>query len=112
MASSEPKIKADGVRCTHDLLEVTLTNGLILSTPLSDFPRLQKGTSRQRNQWELICAGTGIHWEALDEDISVAGLLKNFLRHVPVDFLSDVSPTRAKSARKYKASVPSTRVLA
>jgi hypothetical protein len=42
---------------------------------LSWFPRLQHATDDQRQQWELIGNGVGIHWEAIDEDISVAGLL-------------------------------------
>ncbi len=39
------------------------------------FPRLYHATDEQRQQWELIGKGVGIHWEAIDEDISVAGLL-------------------------------------
>jgi hypothetical protein len=62
------------------MLEVTLMSGLILTTPLSQFPRLRRATIQQRKGWELICDGTGIHWEALDEDISVEGLLKSFFR--------------------------------
>ncbi|HKF39315.1 MAG TPA: DUF2442 domain-containing protein [Ktedonobacteraceae bacterium] len=38
-------------------------------------PRLHHATAEQRQQWELIGQGRGIHWEAIDEDISVAGLL-------------------------------------
>jgi hypothetical protein len=36
---------------------------------------MQEATDDQRQQWELIGNGVGIHWEAIDEDISVAGLL-------------------------------------
>ena len=46
-----------------------------LSVPLAWFPRLLHATPEQRQAWELIGRGEGLHWEELDEDISVAGLL-------------------------------------
>ena len=56
-------------------LYVCLSDGREISVPLSWFPRLQHATDDQRQQWELIGNGVGIHWEDIDEDISVAGLL-------------------------------------
>jgi Protein of unknown function (DUF2442) len=56
-------------------LHVCLSDGHEISVPLSWFPRLYQATDEQRQQWELIGKGVGIHWEAIDEDISVAGLL-------------------------------------
>jgi len=56
-------------------LWVTLKDGRQLATPLVYFPRLLKATVAQRNQFELSGGGTGIHWDSLDEDISVPGLL-------------------------------------
>jgi hypothetical protein len=56
-------------------LHVRLADGREISAPLEWFPRLQNATDEQRQQWELIGRGVGIHWEAIDEDISVAGLL-------------------------------------
>ena len=46
-----------------------------ISVPLAWFPRLQSATDEQRAAWKLIGQGVGIHWEEIDEDISVAGLL-------------------------------------
>jgi len=63
------------VSFTPDTFRVTLDDGRELSIPLAWFPRLLHGTPEQREQWELIGRGEGLHWEALDEDISVAGLL-------------------------------------
>ncbi len=63
------------VSFTADTFRVTLDDGRELSIPLAWFPRLLHGTPEQREQWELIGRGQGLHWEALDEDISVAGLL-------------------------------------
>src|SRR5436853_7552017 len=56
-------------------IHVSLSDGREISTPLEWFPRLLNATDEQRQQWELIGRGVGIHWEDIDEDISVAGLL-------------------------------------
>lgn len=56
-------------------IHVHLSDGREISAPLDWFPRLRHATDDQRRQWELIGRGVGIHWEAIDEDISVAGLL-------------------------------------
>lgn len=52
-----------------------LTDGRQLSVPLAYFPRLLRATSNQRERYELSGGGTGIHWDEIDEDISVEGLL-------------------------------------
>lgn len=68
-------IRAAHVFFQGDRLCVRLTDEREISVPLSWFPRLLHATDEQRNQWELIGQGLGIHWESVDEDISVAGLL-------------------------------------
>ena len=70
------------VSCSADALSVTLTDGRVVSVPLVWFPRLADASPRQRSDWELIGGGIGIHWEAIDEDISVGSLLhpENFVR--------------------------------
>ena len=77
MSSSAPQIepRAERVDCTDDELIVTLVDGRALSVPLTWFPRLASATSTARAQFELLNDGQGIHWPAVDEDISVAGLL-------------------------------------
>jgi hypothetical protein len=52
---------------------VELADGRTLGVPLAWFPRLLRATPAQRKRVEL--SRVGLHWEALDEDISVAGLL-------------------------------------
>ena len=52
-----------------------LTDGRKLSVPLAYFPRLLHASKRQLEHFELSGGGTGIHWDKLDEDISVEGLL-------------------------------------
>lgn len=58
-----------------ETLHIQLTDGREISVPLEWFPTLRDATEIQRNNWRLIGRGVGIHWEDLDEDISVAGLL-------------------------------------
>jgi len=58
-----------------DNMWIALTDGRQLSVPLVYFPRLLNATPEQRNNYELSGGGTGIHWEEIDEDISVLGLL-------------------------------------
>jgi uncharacterized protein DUF2442 len=62
--------------CTDDSLTVVLDDGRVVSVPLVWFPRLLAATPAQRKQWEPIGGGVGLHWEAIDEDISVASLLQ------------------------------------
>ena len=64
------------VSCSNDALMVVLDDGRSISVPLVWFPRLLNATPKERNDWELIGGGVGIHWEAIDEDISVASLLR------------------------------------
>ena len=53
-----------------------LRDGRTVSVPLRWYPRLAHGSPRERERWELIGPGVGIDWPALDEDISVEGLLQ------------------------------------
>ncbi len=64
------------VRIDDALLHVTLADGRELAAPLEWFPRLRDATPEQRAHWRLIGRGQGIHWPDIDEDLSVAGLLR------------------------------------
>jgi hypothetical protein len=66
-------ISATSVRFDEHSMWVELSDGRTLGIPLAWFPRLLHATPDERNQVEL--SRVGLHWEALDEDISVAGLL-------------------------------------
>lgn len=68
---------AEDVWFDSDMLHIRLIDGREISAPLEWFPKLRDATEEQRNNWRLIGRGTGIHWEDLDEDISVEGLLKS-----------------------------------
>ena len=56
-------------------LYVVLDDGRELAVPVDWFPKLRDATDKQRNNWRFIGGGEGIHWEELDEDILVEGLL-------------------------------------
>ena len=53
-----------------------LEDGRELSIPLQWFPRLRQATENKINKWRFIGNGEGIHWEEIDEDISVENLLE------------------------------------
>ena len=57
------------------MMQVTLTDGRVLSVPLAWFPVLRDATPDQRMRYEIGGGGIGLHWEELDEDLSIAGLL-------------------------------------
>ena len=78
MSSSvvEANPRAQDVLVTEDELTVSLADGRKVSVPLAWFPRLLHASPAQRLNWELLGDGEGIHWPEVDEDISVAGILK------------------------------------
>ena len=69
-------VLAKSVSFTDDMLCVQLMDGREINTPLTWFSKLSNATKEQLNNWRFIGRGVGIHWDDLDEDISVAGLLK------------------------------------
>ena len=67
--------RAQNVKVTSDTLSVDLTDGRTIAVPLAWFPRLLHASAAERNNWRFIAKGEGIHWNDLDEDISIDGLL-------------------------------------
>lgn len=63
-------------RIDERFLHVVLRDGRVLSAPLQWFPRLEAATAAERAEWRIIGRGEGIRWPLLDEDVSVAGLLR------------------------------------
>jgi hypothetical protein len=64
------------VSCNNESLSVTLADGRMIRVPLEWYPRLVDATPKDRNNWQLIGGGLGIHWEDLDEDVTVESLLR------------------------------------
>jgi len=63
------------VGTTDEALIVELNDGRMISAPLAWYPRLLRATQEERSNWRLIGKGQGIHWDNLDEDISVENLV-------------------------------------
>jgi hypothetical protein len=57
-------------------MRVELLDGRTFDQPIERFPRLLHATPEQRRNYRIGFGGTGIHWDELDEDLSVAGLLE------------------------------------
>lgn len=67
-------LQARAVEFTDDELVVTLTDGRKIATPLDWYPRLKGASASERANFEIMAMG--IHWPDLDEDLSIAGMLK------------------------------------
>jgi Protein of unknown function (DUF2442) len=80
-------VTATGVRFDDDSMWVQLSDGRVLGVPRAWFPRLLQATPEQRETCRI--SRRGLHWDALDEDISIAGLLVGY---------ADQTSVRAKAA--------------
>ena len=71
--SADPRVKE--VSVTEDLITFRLMDGRVVSVPLAWSWRLSEATPAQRNRFEIIGDGEGVHWPDIDEDLSVEGML-------------------------------------
>ena len=69
----EPKLL--NIQVSEDEITVILADGRRISVPLAWSWRLSEATPEQRQNYQLIGDGQGIHWPEIDEDISVEGML-------------------------------------
>ncbi len=67
--------QAQSIQCSDTTIIIDLVDGRTVSAPLVWFPRLSQASKSQRENWQLLGDGEGIHWPDIDEDLSVAGLL-------------------------------------
>jgi hypothetical protein len=70
------RIKTLFIEKDLDLLIVVLNNGNVIKSKISVFPKLTGADLKQLQKWELRNEGIGIHWEELDEDLSLYGFIK------------------------------------
>ncbi len=70
------QVFAKSISFKNDMLCVNLMDGREVNVPLTWFPKLSQATPAQLNNWRFIGKGLGIHWEDLNEDISIEGLLR------------------------------------
>jgi len=78
----EPRIKH--IEVTEDSIIANLEDGRSISVPLAWSWRLSDAAPEQRNHWELIGDGQGVHWADIDEDISAKGMLYGVPSHRPI----------------------------
>ncbi len=71
----EDSPRAEKIWFDNKYMYVKLADERIIGVPLKRFPKLQKATKSQRENYRFIGHGYGIHWEELDEDINVENLL-------------------------------------
>ena len=87
--STTPRLKGHGMntfagRSVHaddGYLHVELTDGRIISTPMTWYPELQKATLAALAEYTFICDGTGIEWENLDYHLSIEAMLQGNAAH-------------------------------
>jgi len=83
-----------------DLLAIVLNSGDVLQARISDFARLKKASAAQLKKWRLIGGGIGIHWEALDEDLSLRGFVRDAAQQ---EVLRRLAPKRKVKRGKAEA---------
>jgi len=67
-------LRARSVEFATTELVVTLADGCRIATPLAWYPRLLRASAAERQNYEIM--PMGIHWPDIDEDLSIAGMLK------------------------------------
>ena len=97
VVSSEPRISE--IKVTSDSIIAQLADGRTVSVPLAWSWRLSEATAAQRNNFEIMGSGQGVHWPDVDEDISAIGMLSG----IPAR-----RPKQAVKSQQRKA-VPATR---
>jgi len=85
------ELKVQRVSFEPQHLIVEFSDARRLRIALACFPRLHRATPEQRNDWKLIGRGRGVHWESVDEDLSV----ENFLTAYSRSKSDDYAPTNA-----------------
>lgn len=75
LQTPDEPICASDLEFSPGVLKVYLSQDSVVLVPLTDFPVLENASTEARQNWRLMGAGRGIHWEALDEDLSVADLV-------------------------------------
>ncbi|MCH9021941.1 MAG: DUF2442 domain-containing protein [Planctomycetes bacterium] len=75
MSTLTGEVRAVKVWFDEDNIWLALEDGRQIAAPLGFYPRLLRATKEQREHYEFIGPGIGIHWPDIDEDLSVAGIL-------------------------------------
>jgi hypothetical protein len=73
-------LRIQSLSFTHDTLTIEFGEDQSISVPLAEIPRLKNASAAERSSWCLIGRGLGVHWDLLDEDLSVENLLLAYTR--------------------------------
>ena len=79
--NADARVKS--VAVTDDLITFHLVDGRVISVPLVWSWRLSEATPAQRDNYEIIGDGQGVHWPDIDEDLSVEGMFRGVPAHRP-----------------------------
>lgn len=74
------ELRIKQVSFPDDTMSVTFNSGTNLLIPLTQFDRLKSASAADRNDWQLIGDGIGVHWPKIDEDLSVENILAAYSR--------------------------------
>ncbi|MEO7726047.1 MAG: DUF2442 domain-containing protein [Burkholderiales bacterium] len=69
-------LAAKSLRFDDNSMWVDLSDGRTIGVPLAWFPRQLHASAEQRAKFVISGGGSGLHWDEIDEDISVEGLLR------------------------------------
>jgi hypothetical protein len=100
VASSEPRII--GLKVTNESIIAQLADGRTVSVPLAWSWRLSEATPAQRNNFEMLGNGQGVHWPDVDEDISAVGMLCGTPARRPKGMVKSRPRKAASTARRAK----------
>jgi hypothetical protein len=96
-------VKVKALSTDDHQLTLWLDDGRVVSAPLSWYPSLVEASPAERKVWRVGGAGQGIHWPALDYDLSVEGLLAGRREHP--NALRYTRKTRASNQQACKPAV-------
>ncbi len=102
VVSSEPRIVS--LKVTNDSLVAQLADGRTVSVPLAWSWRLSEATLEQRNHFEIMGNGQGVHWPDIDEDISAWGMLYGMPARRPKRKAPPERRTTSKATKRAQAT--------
>ena len=79
-------LRIDRVTFGADSMSVSFSDQRSVAVPLNSFPRLHPASPSERERWRLIGRGLGVHWDALDEDLSVENVLLAYSRSKTAEY--------------------------
>ena len=76
--------RVKSVSVSNELITFHLVDGRVISVPLAWSWRLSEASPEQRNRFEILGEGRGVHWPDVDEDLSVEGMLHGIPARIPL----------------------------